>query len=157
MRPDGELLEFQPWRLHEGLGVSEGTFPAGEFRLSEDLAEARFDRNLPAAIFDPCADVFVPVTVREIAYVPATGQLRGRIEPSVQQRLSRCLADLPDKAESPERVNVVLLRETRSEPCSGWAPGGTAAPHTPRPSCTSTGHGGRSSPRWRTSRSAGPR
>ena len=109
VRPDGDRLVFRPWRAHEGLGVAQGSFPAGSFRLSDDKTEARFDRDLRAAVFDPCAEAFRPVVVRDVAYVLSAGQLQGTLDPDTQRALNRCQEDLAGTSDSPARFRFLLL------------------------------------------------
>ncbi len=102
-----EGLLVSSYELHQSLGVSQGGFPGGQFQLSEDLSQARFDRDLPGAVLDPCTGEFLPTSVSQIAYMPGSGQLHAKVTPKVQERLKQCVAS--QSPESLPQLRFVLL------------------------------------------------
>ncbi|MFT6162407.1 MAG: hypothetical protein ACJAZO_004784 [Myxococcota bacterium] len=89
----------------DNIGVTRGEFPAGTFRLAADLTVVRFERELPAALLDPCTGDFLPATLSGIHYELSTDELSDRIPDDLLVRLEPCQLSLSPRVFQVSRVD----------------------------------------------------
>jgi hypothetical protein len=105
--PDARGLLIHGSQTFDTLGPDGSSFPAGRFRLSDDMSEVRFDRPLSGVVLDPCAGAFLPVTLN-VSYTPGTGRFGAGIDEATRARLHACNEGLSLEEYGATRFVVVI-------------------------------------------------